>query len=98
MATPTGDVQSLGRTYAWNNALQYHVARHLWPEVEINAAWFDQGKNSGRHQVFITPGLLVGRLQLTPRIGLTVGAGVQLAVSEFRTFVNSPIVSIRLPF
>jgi hypothetical protein len=98
IATPTSDVASLGRTYTWNNAFQYHLARRLWPQVEINAAWFDRGKNDGRHQVYITPGFLFGRTQLTPRLGLTVGAGVQIAVSDFHTAVHSPVVSVRLPF
>jgi hypothetical protein len=98
VALPTSDVAAIGRTYTWNNAFQYHLARRLWPEVEINAAWFDEGKNDGLHQVYVTPGLLVGRMQLTPRLGLTVGAGVQIAVSAFHTSVHSPVVTVRLPF
>lgn len=95
---PTGDVDAIGRTYAWNNALQYQLWRKLWPEIEINATWFQQGKNDGQQQTFVTPGLVVGRLRLTDRVGLTIGAGVQLAVSRFRTTDHAAIVSIRFPF
>ena len=95
---PTGDVDVIGRTYVWNNALQYQRFRRLWPQVEINATWFQQGKNDGRQQTFVTPGLVVGRLPLTNRVGLTIGAGVQFAVSRFRTTSHNAILSVRLPF
>lgn len=95
---PTGNVDVIGRTYVWNNALQYQLFRRLWPEVEINATWFQQGKNDRQQQTFVTPGLVVGRLPLTNRVGLTVAAGVQFAVSRFRTSSHNAILSVRLPF
>ena len=95
---PTGDVDVIGRTYAWNNALQYQLFRRLWPEVEINTTFFQHGKNDGQQQTFVTPGLVVGRLPLTDRLGLTIGAGIQLAVSRFRTTTHNAILSVRLPF
>jgi hypothetical protein len=97
-AMPTGNEAQIGRTYTWNNALQYRLFRKLWPEVELNATWFQDGRNDGRRQLLVTPGLVVGRLSLTRRVGLTVGAGVQIAVSEFRTFNHSVVFSVRFPF
>jgi hypothetical protein len=97
-ALPTRDEPAIGRTYAWNNALQYRALRRLWPEVEVNASVFEDGRNGGRHQVLLTPGLVVGRLPLNGRMGLTLGAGVQFAVSTFRTSDHNLIVSARLPF
>ncbi len=82
----------------WNNALQYQLFRRLWPEVEINTTFFQQGKNDGQQQTFVTPGLVVGRLPLTDRLGLTIGAGIQLAVSRFRTTTHNAVLSVRLPF
>jgi hypothetical protein len=98
VSLPTGNEAHIGRTYTWNNAFQYHVFRKLWPEVEVNASWFQDGKNAGKRQVLITPGLVVGRLPLTDRVALTVGVGVQIAVTEFRTSSHTIILSVRLPF
>ena len=98
VALPLGNAPLIGRTYTWNNAFQYQVFRRLWPEVEVNATFFQDGQNSGHHQIFITPALLIGRLALNRRVGLTVGAGVQIAVSEFRTSTHNVIVTARLPF
>jgi len=97
-ALPTGNEASIGRTYTWNNAFQYQLLRRLWPEVEVNATFFHDGKNDGKKQVLITPGLVVGRIPLTSRLGLTLGAGLQNAVSEFHTTQHNFILSIRLPF
>ena len=92
------DEASIGRTYTWNNAFQYQLLRRLWPEVEVNATFFRDGKNDGKKQVLITSGLVVGRIPLTSRLGLTLGAGLQNAVSEFHTTEHNFILSIRLPF
>jgi hypothetical protein len=98
VALPTGGTDVTGRTYSWNNAIQYQVLRRLWPEVEINAIWIQDGPNDGRMQAFVTPGIVVGRLPLTDRLGLTIGAGVQMAVSAFHTSTHNVILSVRLPF
>ena len=96
--TPTSEVAALGRTLAWNNAVQYRLFGRLWPEVEVNSTFFDRGTNDGRQQTFVTPGVVVGRLPLAGRLGLTLGAGVQIAVSRFRTSTHNAILSVRLPF
>ncbi len=96
-ALPT-DSALVSRTYTWNNALQYQVFRRFWPEVEVNATWFRTGRDAGMTQVFVTPGLVIGRLRLTRRVGFTVGAGVQIPVTDFRTSEHTAILSVRLPF
>ncbi len=98
IAVPTGNESQIGRTYSWNNAFQYHLLRTLWPEVELNAAWFQDGRNGGKQQLFVTPGLVVGRLSLAGRVGLTIGAGVQIPVTEFHTSARNIVLSVRLPF
>ena len=95
---PTGNEAQIGRTYSWNNAFQYHLFRILWPEVELNATWFEDGRNGGKRQLFVTPGVVIGRLPLTGRVALTLGAGVQIAATEFRTSERNIIFSVRLPF
>ena len=95
---PTGNLSAIGRTYTWNNALQYQLLGKLWPEVEVNASFFRGGRNDDNKQVFVTPGVVFGRIPLSPRLGFAVGIGVQIAATEFRTSKHNAILSVRFPF
>ena len=95
---PTADTSTLGRTIAWNNTFQYRVFRKFWPEVELNSTFFQDGKNDGQKQNFVTPGLVIGRFRLVGRVGVTVGGGYQIATTRFHTTNHNAILSIRFPF
>jgi hypothetical protein len=95
---PTADTTTLGRTIAWNNTFQYRVFRKFWPEVELNSTFFQDGKNDGRKQNFVTPGLVMGRFRLVGRVGFTVGAGYQIATTQLHATNHNAILSIRFPF
>jgi hypothetical protein len=95
---PVADTNLVGRNYAWNNTLQYRLFRKLWPEVEFNSTFFEDGKNDGQKQIFVTPGLILGRFHLWRRLGLTVGGGYQIATTRFHTSNHNGILSVRLPF
>ena len=98
VALPTGNESMIGRMYTWNNTFQYQLLRRLWPELEVNATFFRDGKNDGKKQVLITPGLVVGRFPLTSHLRLALGVGLQIAASEFHTTQHKFILSVRLPF
>lgn len=98
IAIPVGDVARLGTPVAYNTAFQYRLLGKLWPEVEVNGVLFHDGKNDGRQQVFVSPGLVVGKIHLWRRLGLTVGAGEQIAVTRFHTFNHNRVLSVRFPF
>lgn len=95
---PTQDTNIEGRTYSWNNTFQYRILRKLWPEVEFNSTFFQHGKNNGEKQNFVTPGLILGRFTLWKRVGLTCGAGYQIATTHFHATNHNGIFSIRFPF
>jgi hypothetical protein len=95
---PVADTALIGRNYNWNNAFQYHLLRKLWPEVELNTTFFQDGPRDGKKQNFVTPGLVIGRLHLTRRLGLTFGGGYQIATTQFHTTNHNAIFSVRLPF
>ncbi len=95
---PTGDTKLIGRTYAWNNAFQYRLFRKLWPEIEINSSFFQQGRNGGKKHVFMTPGLVIGRVHLWKRLGFTIGGGIQIATTHFHSNNHNGIFSVRFPF
>jgi hypothetical protein len=95
---PVADTSLTGRTYAWNNAFQYRVMRKLWPEVEINSTFYQDGPRDGMKQTFITPGLIFGRFQLSKRIGITLGGGFQIAATRFHNTNHNGIFTLRFPF
>ena len=95
---PTGREAEIGHTYSWNNALQWHLGRKFWPEVEVNYAHFQDGPNTGKTQVFLTPGLVIGKLHIWKRWGLTFGGGFQIAATHFHTNNHNAIFSVRFPF
>jgi hypothetical protein len=95
---PTGGTAKLGRAITWNAALQEHTARFLWPELEFNSTFWDGGVNGGKKQLFVTPGIVVGRIPLRNRLGLTAGIGLQVAATRFHTYNHAITFSFRLPF
>jgi hypothetical protein len=100
---PVTNVAKLGRQIVWNSVAQYHVAKYLWTEAEINSTFYSGGSNDGKQQTFATPGVLVSRIPLRRSGGvvpltLTLGAGEQIALTHFNTYNHSPIFSVRLRF
>ena len=95
---PTGGRRKSGTPVAYNTAFQYRVFRKLWPEVEVNATFWPNGSLTGDKQVFLSPGLVAGRFHLWRRVGLSVGAGEQIALTHFHQFNHAKTLSIRFPF
>lgn len=81
-----------------NLAFQYRLAKIFWPEVEVNYTHWPNGKHDGLDQAFITPGLIIGRLPIAGRLGLTFGAGFQIAVTDHPLYRHNFILTARLPF
>ncbi len=96
-ALPVDQGSTLGRPIAWNTALQYHKDPHWWPEVEFNSTFFKGGPNDGRIQNFVTPGVL-SRWRLHNRLGVTLGAGIQLATTHYHGYDHGVVFSGRMPF
>jgi hypothetical protein len=95
---PTADTNLVGRNYLWNNTFQYRMFKKFWPEVELNSTFFQQGDHDGMKQNFVTPGLVIGRLHLWNRVGLSFGGGYQIATTHFHTTNHNAILSVRFPF
>jgi hypothetical protein len=95
-----GDVSNaqIGEPIVWNTAFQAHVFDKLWPEIEVNYTHFEQGTNAGKSQTVITSGLVLGRYELIDRVKFVFGFAYQQAVSSFRTFNSSWILTARAPF
>ena len=95
---PVDSVHKVGRTIVWNTVAQQHAGKFLWPEVEANASFFKGGPNDGKKQIFITPGLLLGRFPIHNRVGLTLGGGMQIAASHYHQYNQALIFTARIPF
>ncbi len=95
---PVSNVAKTGHVITWNNVAQYHVGRFFWPEIESNSNFFKGGTNDGQTQSFITPGLLLGRFPVHHRVGVTIGAGEQIAVTPFHLYNHALVLTARLPF
>ena len=93
-----GDRSGAGTPVLFNIAFQYHVGPFFWPEVEANYTYWPNGKHEGLNQLFITPGLLLGRFPIWGRVGLTLGAGCQVAVTDSPLMHGNIIFSARVPF
>lgn len=98
IALPDGGLQRLGMPVAWNTAFQYRICRYFWPEFEVNYTWWPNGEREGETQVFLTPGILVGKIPLYERVGMTVGFGYQVAVTKNPAYNHAAILSGRIPF
>lgn len=95
---PTGHGNLLGHPVASNTALQYRVLGRVFPEIEVNSTFYNGGRLDGKKQVFVTPGIVVGKLPIHHRIGLTLGAGFQIAASRYYAYRHALIVTVRMPF
>ena len=98
IALPDGGLQRLGMPVAWNTALQYHIYKLFWPEFEVNYTWWPNGEREGQTQVLLTPGLVIGRIPIHDRVGLTLGAGYQVAATHHPAYNHAAIFSGRIPF
>ena len=81
-----------------NTTFQYHLGKYLWPEVEANYTYWPNGEHDSLNQLFITPGLLLGRFSIWERVAVTVGVGYQVAVTQKPLMRNNFILSARIPF
>jgi Putative MetA-pathway of phenol degradation len=100
---PTEETNKIGRSIAWNTTAQYHLAKYVWPELESNSTWFFAGKNDGKKQNFLTPGVVFSKFKLRPsdehsRMGAAFGAGMQIATSQFHTYNHNLVFTARYIF
>ncbi len=108
---PVTNAKGVGHVITWNSVLQYHGAkkgmgRYWWPEIESNDSFYKGAANDGKTVAYVTPGVLIGRVPLLPhamtaagkRLGLTFGAGEQIALTHFNTYNHATILTVRIPF
>ncbi len=86
---PTAYEGKLGTQVQANVALQYHLLTYFWPQVEFNSVYYSNGQRNGLDQLFVTPGVVIGRLPIANHVYFTVGVGYQQALAP--TYQAKPL-------
>jgi len=101
----TNEGANTGNMLVSNTTFQYHLWDVLWPELEVNVTNWQGGERAGKTQVFLTPGVVVGRFHLFNRVKLSIGLGYQVAVAPATQlkpltpqYQNNFIVTTRFSF
>jgi hypothetical protein len=81
-----------------NNAFQYRGWGKFWPEMEVNSSFYNGGRNDGKKLVYLTPGVSAGRFLIHRNLQLTMGGGMQIAVTHFHSVSHQAVFTVRLPF
>jgi len=95
---PVSGANILGRAIIFNTAVNYKFKGKVWPMLEQNSTFWSGGVLDGKKQVFLTPGLVLGSFQVAERLRFAIGAGVQIAVTEFHQYNHRWVLSLRFPF
>lgn len=96
----------IGTSLVSNTTFQYHVGEYFWPEFEVNLTHWFNGQRADKTQVFLTPGVVLGRFKLAGRSKLIAGLGYQFAVAPAQalhpvltpTYKHAFVGSLRLTF
>jgi len=95
---PVTGADLLGRMIIFNTAIDHKIKGKIWPMLEQNSTFWSGGTLGGKKEVFLTPGLVLGSFPLAERLHLTIGGGVQIAVTQFHRDNHRWILSVRFPF
>ena len=95
---PTTGTNLLGRAILFNSEVDYKIKGKIWPMLEQNSTFWSGGTLDGKKEVFLTPGVVLGSFPLAERLHLSLGAGVQIAVTQFHQYNHRWILSVRFPF
>ena len=97
LSLPLGNTRTIGRQYSSNTAFQYRFGQLFYPELEANVITYKGGQYNGQTQLYLLPGLLVGRFPIASSAGLTCGLGMQIAATHDRAYNHNLVFSIRFP-
>ena len=107
VAMPFSRFGSTGVQLLTNVALQYHLLTYFWPEFEFNdTIWLTGTARGGKDQLFVTPGIMLGRFVISGRVRFSIGGGYQVALTPdtrttgeiLPTYNHNWILSTRLTF
>ena len=96
---PDGNQNVIGIPIVWNTALQAHVSRLFWPEIEASYTHWKDGLLAGKNQLIMSYGLILGRIPLEGRTKLILGVAYQASsMTSFSTYGSGWVTSARVAF
>ncbi|MGC9194377.1 MAG: hypothetical protein ACP5IL_02850 [Syntrophobacteraceae bacterium] len=102
---PSAEFSKVGTPITWNSAFQYGnrfsffgYEVPLWPDFEVTWVSYPNGENCGGQQVYLAPGINIGRFQLTEHVYFVVGAAYQFAATSNRAFDHQWLITMRIPY
>jgi hypothetical protein len=95
---PASGTDILGRAILFNTEVDYKIKGKVWPLLEQNSTFWVDGPLTGKQQVFVTPGVVVGPFPLNGKLHFGLGCGMQIAVTQFHQYNHRWIFSLRFPF
>ena len=95
---PASGTNVLGRSIVFNNTFQFNIRSRIWPEMEVNSTFITDGPAAGKKQTFLTPGFIFGRFPMVERVHFIIGAGMQIAVTQYHSYNHRWVLSVRFPF
>jgi hypothetical protein len=66
--------------------------------LEQNSLFWSGGTLGGKKEVFLMPGLVLGSFPLGKPLHISVGGGVQIAVTPFHQYNHRAILSVHFLF
>ncbi len=106
-AIPDTRAAELGTPITWNSAFQYGnrfningYACPFWPEFEVTWTSYPNGEQHGQQQVYLTPGINIGRFKLSEHTYAVFGVGYQFAATRAaaQDYNHQWIATMRIPF
>jgi hypothetical protein len=102
---PTAHVDKIGDSIVGNIAFQYRIMRVFWPQIEFSWNYYADGPRGGLSQLYVTPGIVIGRLPISKTLNATFGVGYESALTpSFRakpltpSFNHGVVATTRISF
>ncbi len=102
---PDSEFHKAGTPVTWNSTFQYGERFNIggctvpvWPDFEVSWVSYPNGEHSGQQQVYLTPGLILGRFQLSEHTYFVLGAGYQFAATSAQNYDHQWLVTMRIPY
>lgn len=95
---PTDYTNQIGNAITNNVAVQYHLWRYFWPEVEWNSTWIPNRTIVHGLQEYLTPGLMMGAFHIGGPLRMAAGTGYQIGLNRDLPQNNGVVITTRLSF
>ena len=87
-----------GHALAWNTTFQYHAWDVLCPSLKLIPPFMNTEKTTARNRPSLPRDSYWDDSKSRGRVVAAVGAGFQIAVTQFYTYNHAKVLTVRFPF